>query len=333
VETSSAAPTHYLVLLGGVLAVASSSIMIRLAQQSGMPATIIAAGRLGFAALILLPIALVRMRPELRTLTRRDIALGLCAGAFLAIHFIAWISSLEYTSVASSVALMATMPLWVGIAALVLFRERLVPLMLLAILLTIGGSALIAFSDGSGTNAKNALLGDGLALLGALMASAYFLIGRTLRRRLSTLTYIWLAYTSTAIILVVLALVGASSGLVDQRPLLDYPPAAYALLLGLAVGPQLLGHSAFNWALRYLSATFISVVTLGEPIAAALLALAIFGERFALLQFLGFFLLLLGIIAAARVERTQAAPPQRADSVGHDSQASAAGSADTLRSS
>ena len=310
-ETSSAAPTHYLVLLGGVLAVASSSITIRLVQQSGMPATMIAAGRLGFAALILLPIALVRVRPELRALSRRDLALGLCAGAFLAIHFIAWISSLEYTSVASSVALMATIPLWVGIAALVLFRERLVPLMLLAILLTIGGSALIAFSDGSGSNAKNALLGDGLALLGALMASAYFLIGRSLRRRHSTLAYIWLAYTSTAIILIVLAFVGQRNGLVDQRPLVDYPPAAYALLLGLAIGPQLLGHSAFNWALRYLSATFISVVTLGEPIAAALLALAIFGERFAPLQFLGFFLLLLGIIAAARVERTQAAPISR----------------------
>lgn len=293
--------THYLILCGGVLAVASSSIMIRLAQQSGMPATLIAAGRMGIAALILLPIVLWRARPELRALSRRDIALGLGAGTFLAIHFISWISSLEYTSVASSVALVATNPLWVGLASLLLFRERLAALTLLGVVLTIGGSALIGFSDGSRIDAQNALLGDGLALIGALAASAYFLIGRALRRRLSTWPYIWLVYTSAAIILVV-ALVVQGTASPGARALPDYPLSAYVLLFGLAIGPQLLGHSAFNWALRYLSATFVAVAILGEPIGAALLAVVLFGEGFAPLQIGGFVLLLAGIVLAAWAE-------------------------------
>lgn len=296
----------YLILLGGVLAVASASIMIRLAQQNGMPSTVIAAGRLGCAALILLPIAAARVGPELRALRRRDVLLGVASGTFLAIHFIAWISSLEYTSVASSVALVATNPLWVGLASLLLFRERLAPLTLLGILLTVGGSALIGFSDGGRVDAKNALLGDGLALVGALAGSGYFLVGRELRQRLSILAYIWLSYTSAAIILLAAALVAGGAAAGRNPPLLGYPPLAYALLLGLAIGPQLLGHTAFNWALRYLSATFVAVAILGEPIGSALLALVFFGEGFALLQFIGFALLLTGIVVAARAEAARA---------------------------
>ena len=297
----------YLVLLGGVFAVASASIMIRLLQRPPieMPSTTIAAGRLGFAALILLPLVVMRVRVELRVLQGRDLLLGIGSGTFLAIHFLAWITSLEYTSVASSVALVATNPLWVALASLMLFRERLAVLTLLGAVLTVGGSALIGLSDGSGAGARNALLGDGLALLGALAASGYFLIGRELRRRLSILAYIWLVYTTAALILVVVALaVGHASG---ANAATGYPALAYALLLGLALGPQLLGHTSFNWALRYLSATFIAVAILGEPIGSALLALLIFGEGFAPLQLAGFGLLLAGIGLAARAEQGAAA--------------------------
>ncbi|NJN34489.1 MAG: DMT family transporter [Saprospiraceae bacterium] len=115
----------YLVLAVGVLAAASASILIRLAQDLGVPSTTIAAGRLGFAAILLLPIALIRVRGELRMVQRRDFLLGVASGVILAIHFLAWISSLEYTSVASSAALVATNPLWVALAMLLLFRERL----------------------------------------------------------------------------------------------------------------------------------------------------------------------------------------------------------------
>jgi drug/metabolite transporter (DMT)-like permease len=292
----------YLVLLGGVIAVASAAIMIRMLQQPpiGMAAPLIAAGRLGFAALILLPIALLRTGAELRSLRWRDLLLGVGAGILLALHFDAWIASLSYTSVASSVALVSTNPLWVALLSLVLFGERPAPLVVLGVLLAVAGSLLIGLSDSGGRAAPNALLGDALALLGALAVSGYFLIGRELRRRLSLLVYIWLVYTSAAVVLLGVALVSVA-GRVGE--LVAFPPLAYGLLLLLAVGPQLLGHSSFNWALRYLSATFITVALLGEPIGSALLALLLFGERFAPLQFAGFVLLLAGIVAAARGER------------------------------
>ncbi len=299
----------YLVLLGGVLVVASSSIMIRLLQGYGVPSIQVAAGRLVFAAIILLPLGLWWVLPEIRQLARRDLALAALSGVLLAIHFASWITSLAYTSVASSVALVSTNPLWVGLASLFILRERLAPLMIAGIALTVGGSALIGISDSSGANAANAMVGNGLALLGAISGSGYFLIGRTLRPRMTILAYIWLVYSSAAIVLLVAAM--ADAGLRGQMPpFVGYPWPVYLLLLGLAVGPQLLGHTSFNWALRYLSATFVTISILGEPVGSALLALLIFKETFADLQLVGFLVLLIGIVLAARSERTvsQATP-------------------------
>jgi drug/metabolite transporter (DMT)-like permease len=292
---------HALVLLGGVLLVASASIMIRQAQQLGVPSPAIAAGRLGLAALILAPITFVRARPELRRLRRRDLLLGICSGIFLALHFSAWIRSLEYTSVASSSALVATNPLWIALASVLLFRQRISVPTWLGVLITIGGSVLIAVSDSNGAGGSHALLGDGLALLGALAGSGYFLVGSRLQRRLSTLAYIWLVYTSAAVILILVAL--GSGGWGFEQAGMSFSPVAYLLLLGLAVGPQLLGHTAFNWSLRHLSATFVAIATLGEPIGAALLALLFFKQGFQPIQLLGFVVLLTGIAVAARGER------------------------------
>jgi drug/metabolite transporter (DMT)-like permease len=293
----------YVVLLVGVLIAASSSIMIRFAQEYAVPSIQIAAGRLLFASLILLPLVLPKALPEVRNLDRRDLLFGLAAGVLLAIHFASWIASLEYTSVASSVALVSTNPIWVGIASVLLLRERLAPLMIVGIALTVGGSVLIAISDSSGDNAANALFGNGLALLGAISGSGYFLIGRKLRPRMTILAYIWLVYSSAAVVLVIAATVqGAIRG--SSLPLIGFPLPVYLLLLGLAIGPQLLGHTSFNWALRYLSATFVTISILGEPIGSALLALIFFGEQFAELQLLGFVTLLIGITVAASSERS-----------------------------
>lgn len=294
--------THALVLLAGVLMVASASIMIRQAQLLGVPSPVIAAGRLGFAALLLSPIAFVRARSELRRLPRRDVFLGIGSGVCLALHFSAWITSLEYTSVASSAALVTTNPLWIALASMLLFRQRFSRLTWLGVLFTIGGSVLIAISDSDGSGGSHALLGDGLALLGALAVSGYFLLGAALQRRLSTLAYVWLVYTSAAIILLGIA-IGTGALRFDQAGP-GYSPVAYLLLIGLAVGPQLLGHTAFNWSLRHLSATFVAIAILGEPIGGALLALVLLGQAFQPIQLLGFVVLLLGIAVAARGEQS-----------------------------
>ena len=294
----------YIVLLGGVLIAATSSILIRGAQAAGMPSLHIAAGRLGLAALILLPIGFGRVRHEVAKISGRNLLLAAVSGLFLGAHFAAWITSLQYTSVASSVALVTTNPIWVGLASLFILRERLPGLLLVGMALTVLGSILIGVSDSQGAAANNAMLGNGLALLGAIAGSVYFLIGRVLRSHMSILAYIWLVYSMAAIVL--LLVVGSmwlASGATAPVPFSGYQASTYVFVLLLAIGPQLLGHTSFNWALRYLSATFVAVSILGEPIGSALLALWLFNERFASLQLLGFALLLTGIVLAARAER------------------------------
>lgn len=286
----------YLVLVSGVLIVATAAIMIRSAQQLGINSLTIAAGRLGFAALLLTPLAWSQAGAELRRIQRRDWLWGLGSGVFLAIHFATWISSLAYTSVASSTALVATNPIFVALASWLILRERLTWSVWLGVLLTVLGSILIGFSDtgGSGTNP---LLGDLLALLGAICGSGYFLVGRNLRTRLSILPYIWLVYTTAAVILLIWMLLAGST-------LIGLDPQVYLLLLGLAIGPQLLGHTAFNWSIKYLSATIVTVAILGEPVGSALLALLLLPDQtLQPLQLVGGAVLLVGIAVATLAER------------------------------
>lgn len=286
----------YLVLTGGILIVSTASILIRFAQQEGVGSLTIAAGRLGLAALLLTPLAWGRAGQELRSLSSRDYGLGTLSGLFLAVHFATWISSLAFTSVASSAALVSTNPLWVGIASLVILKERSSRATLIGVALTFVGSLLIVLSDVSATAQTQfsaPLLGNSLALIGAVAMTGYFLIGRSMRQRISLLAYIWLAYTSAAFFLLLASQLSGQS-------VVGLTPLAYLLLLGLALGPQLLGHTSFNWSLRHLSATFVAVALLAEPIGSALLAWLIFGESFARLQLAGFVLLLVGIYVAAR---------------------------------
>lgn len=297
-------PWPYIVLFTGVLIVSTASILIRYVQAAGVPSLSIAAWRLALAALLLTPLAWFRAGAELRALRRRDLLLGVASGAFLALHFASWISSLAYTSVASSVALVTTNPLWVGLASLLFFRERLGWRTLLGIAATFLGTLFIGLSDQMSSSAPDPALGNTLALVGAITVSGYLLIGRDLRRRLSVLAYIYVVYSTAAVVLVLWALVA-------RQPLFGFPPYAYLLLLGLAIGPQLLGHTAFNYALSALSATFIAVAILGEPVGSALLAFVVFGERFAPLQLAGFVLLLAGIVIASQEEARRAAPAIR----------------------
>jgi drug/metabolite transporter (DMT)-like permease len=287
----------YLVLLGGVLIASTAAIMITFARDAGTHPLVISAGRIAFASVILTPIALLRSAREIRSLSRRDWGLGLLSGVFLAVHFASWISSLAYTSVASSTALVTTNPVFVALVSYALWRERIGRTALLGILLTLFGSVLIAISDGGGGSGSNPLLGDLLALLGAVCVTGYFLIGRDLRRHIAILPYIWLVYSTAAVVLLLwMALAGYT--------LLGLPSGVYLLLLLLAVGPQLLGHTAFNWSIKYLSATFVTVAILGEPIGSTILALILLPEqRLQPLQIAGGVLLLAGIAIATLAER------------------------------
>ena len=286
------------VVLGiGLVAISFGAILARFAQGFGLPSLAIAALRLGLAALIVTPIALWRSRRALLAMNRRQVWLTLGAGFFLALHFATWISSLEYTSVASSTALVTTNLLWIGIVSFVLFGEKPSALMALGIAISISGSLMIFWSDSQhSAPGSNPLLGNLLALVGSWCFSAYLLIGRRLRANMPLPAYVWLAYGSAALILL-LACGGASVSLAG------YSTPAYLAALGMALGPQLLGHTSYNWSLKHVSPTFVAVVTLGEPVGSAVMAWIFFEESFALLQGIGFVLLLTGIYIAARGER------------------------------
>lgn len=297
-----------LVLFFGILAVSTSSIFIRYAQREA-DSLVIAAYRLSLAALILLPVAWRSHRGELRSLSAREVVLVFFSGIFLAFHFATWITSLEYTTVASSVVLVTTTPLWVGIFSPIFLREKLPAVVAVGLVVALAGGFLVGMSEaceiGNGPIhcpplsqfvQADTSLGNLLALAGAWFAAAYLLVGRRLRARLSLIGYITAVYGTAAVALVIMALVsGQAIG--------GFSPVIYLSFLALAVVPQLLGHSSFNYALGYLSAAYVSVALLGEPIGSTLLALVLLKEIPTTLEVIGGLVILSGIYLATRAEK------------------------------
>ncbi|MGC9399093.1 MAG: DMT family transporter [Anaerolineae bacterium] len=293
-------PPH-LILVLGVLAVSTASTLIRLAQAD-IPSLAVAAWRLTFASVILAPVTLTTTRAELRGLSRREWLLALSGGVVLALHFAAWITSLAMTSVAASVVLVTTSPLFVGLIAHLFLHEPLSPRMWTGMALALIGSIVIGLDDvGLGSHR---LQGDLLALLGALAAAAYFLIGRRLRARLSLLAYVFPVYSVAALVLM-------GGALVSGVRLTGYAPPTWGWLLLLALIPQIVGHSSLNWALRHLSVTYVSLSVLAEPVGSTLLAWGVLGEAPTWAALLGGTLILLGLFLAGRppVHRVEEGEP------------------------
>jgi drug/metabolite transporter (DMT)-like permease len=281
----------YLVLAWAVAAVSTGAIFARLADA---PALVIAAYRLGLAAAVIAPVAWWKAGSELRQLTRRDLQLTAVSGLFLAVHFATWISSLDYTSVANSVVLVNTNPLWVGLFMPLVTRERIRPAVAVGIVLSVTGGGIIGISDFA--TGSRALLGDALALAGSLCMAAYLLLGRNLRKKLSLLAYIFVCYGSAAVILWALVLI-------LQLPVSGFSGGTYACFWAMALFTQLVGHSSYNWALKWLSAGLIAVSLLGEPIGAAILAYLVFDEGLTWPKFVGGGLILCGIYISAKSEK------------------------------
>lgn len=267
----------------GVLFLSWAAILIRL---TGGPAVTVAAWRMALSAAVLIPIVGLSRQ----TLSRSGLRLASVAGGFLALHFVFWIESLRHTTVASSVALVTTNPIFVGLLSAAVLGERPSRALWQGIGLSVAGGLLIGWGDFALGGA--ALLGDGLALLGAVAASAYLLLGR-LARGENLLPYVAMAYGTAAVLLLVGATVAGRGA-----PL---PPSGDWLWLGLmAAGPQLVGHTSVNWALRRLPASAVAVAILGEPVGASLWAYLVFGEKPGIAQGLGIVLVLLGIVRALR---------------------------------
>lgn len=296
------------VMIFGILTISTGSIMVRYAQ-SYAPSLVVAALRLFLATLVLTPFALSRHRSELAALSRGELALAGLSGFFLALHFAFWIISLEYTNVASSVVLATSTPLYVALFAPFTIKERVSRIILLGVALALVGGVVVGLSDACSINQAGlqcpelgqffrgkAIIGDILATMAAVVAAAYVLIGRRLRAKLSLIGYISLVYGVSAIVLVVVMFASGNSPF-------GFPPMAYFWFLMLALVPQLLGHSSFNWALGYASAALVSVALLVEPIGATLLAYIFLGETPTMLKIIGAILVLIGVYIASRGEK------------------------------
>ncbi|MGE0085630.1 MAG: DMT family transporter [Desulfococcaceae bacterium] len=281
-------------LISGVLAVSTGAIFARMAGEANP--LVIAAYRVGLASLILVPFAYWKARGEFLLLSSRQYALAALSGLFLALHFATWISSLSYTSVANSVVLVNTNPLWVGLLTPFIAKERLKQQAVISILISVAGGVIISYGDFA--TDPGALWGDFLALTGSICAAVYLLMGRKLRAGLSLMAYIMLCYGSAALILWAIVL---AMGL----PVSGFSTQTISAFWAMALIPQLIGHSSYNWSLKWFSAGTIAVSLLGEPIGSTILAWILFDEGLSGYKITGGILILFAIWLASVSESSE----------------------------
>ena len=278
-------PIHpYIPIAIGVLTVGLSAIFVKLATAD---AGIIAFYRMFFSAVIMLPLFLLYYRKEIKTLTKRDWLFTISSGVFLAIHFILWFESLNYTSVASSTVLVTLQPIFALAGTALFFKEIITGKMLTAVLVALTGSFIISWGDFQISGA--ALFGDVLALLACAFVTAYLLIGQSVRKTISLVTYTFLVYSTSSVALFFYVLI-------TQEPLFGYPASDWGWFLALAILPNLLGHTLFNWAVKWVSTNVVSIAILFEPVLASIAAYYVLHEKITSLQLTGAIVVLTGIL-------------------------------------
>lgn len=285
----------YLVLVIGVCAVSLAAILIRLAQQEAVPSLLIAWGRLLIAAILLTPILWRRADylAQIRHLTVRDLMLAGLAGLFLALHFVTWVTSLEYTTVLISVVLVTTTPIWVALLEVFFLGSRLSRPLVIGLALALLGGAVIGTAghvEGT-TDPDRALVGAILSVFGAVAVAVYLVIGRNLRAKLALTPYVWLVYSTAALLILPVIVFSGQS-------LTGYSPEGYLWVIGTALVPQLIGHTSLNYALAFLRATYVSLATQLEPVLSAVAAAIVFAEIPGPGQILGGAVIVLGVSLA-----------------------------------
>jgi drug/metabolite transporter (DMT)-like permease len=260
--------------------------------MSGAPPLAIATYRLTFATLILLPFYIrSKGHKRLAASSIRDILTLVVVGVVLAIHFGSWITSLGLTSVTSSVLFVHIDPIFVAVVSHFYLGERIGKGTLIGIILALAGAATIAFGDAGAGDAS--LLGDLLAIIGAIMLGLYILAGRRLRQSLDLVSYVTPVYATSAVTLALASLATGTS-------LWPYPGSEVLLLFAIALVPMIFGHTIYNWTLKWLSAPLVSISLLGEPVGATILAYLLLDEVPSVLTLFGGVLILLGIYQCVR---------------------------------
>lgn len=272
-----------------VLAASTSAILIRV---STAPESVMAFYRVTFTTLLLLPLAR-GARAELAGVARWDIVAAVGAGLALSVHFATWFVSVDLTTVAASVTLVQTQPVFVAVGAAFLLGERITRRTVAGILVAMVGVATMSAEGLVGvTSAPAPVVGNGLAMLGALAAAAYVLAGRSIRQRVSVVPYVLVVYAVSAVGLLAVALARG-------HPLVGYPAREWVLFLGMAVGPGILGHTLINWALEHVESSVVSVSLVGEPVGSAVLAALLLAEIPGPLTVAGGAVVIAGIVATA----------------------------------
>ncbi|MBW8771531.1 MAG: DMT family transporter [Gemmatimonadetes bacterium] len=286
------------VVLGlALLGVSLSGPLVRLSHAHPIA---IASWRLAFSLVVIaVALALTGEWRQWARLSRREVAVGVAAGAMLALHFWSWNTSVTMTTVAASVVLVNTQPVVVALLSGLWLRETPSRRQWIGIGIAMVGALVVAVPDllagASAHDHPRALLGDLLALVGALTAAIYFVAGRRLRGTLEIWSYVGLVYGSCFVVLLLLAAVG-------HVPLAPQPPRELALFAGLALGPMLLGHTGLNWALKRSPAYVVNLTLLGEPVGATIIAAFLPGIREVpgIFTLVGGAIVFAGILLAAR---------------------------------
>ena len=285
---------HPLPLLAvGIFGIAMSSIFVRF---STAPSAVTAAWRLLWAVALLSPVVFGKrsFREELLSLDRK-IAIKCCiSGVCLAAHLALWFESLQHTSVAASTTIVCTEVIWVALGYRLFQKGKISGRAILAIGITLAGSVTIAFSDF--TAGGNHLYGDLLALVAAIVEAGYTLIGKQVRKTVSTTVYTYVVYTSCAVTLLLTCIAQGHS-------ITGYGNSAVVVGLLLAVFSTILGHSIFSWCLKFFSPSFVSAAKLCEPVVAAIIAIFVFSEIPGALLIAGSVLILGGVYYYSRIER------------------------------
>jgi len=273
----------YVLLAIGVFSISTSAILVKV---SSAPSGVIAFYRMFFSVLFMLPVFLLKYVPELRVITRRDWIFSTISGVFLAFHFILWFESLNYTSVASSTVLVTLQPLFAFVGTYFFFKEKFSFKAILSGLIAILGSIIISMGDFQVSGA--ALIGDFLALAACALVTAYFMFGQEVRKRLSLITYTFVVYSISTITLFIYIMI-------KHEPLVPYPSSDWVYFILLALVPNLMGHTFFNWSLKWVSTSTISMAVLFEPIGAAILAYLLLQESLTWTQILGGGIIIAGL--------------------------------------
>ncbi|WP_027964880.1 DMT family transporter [Halalkalibacillus halophilus] len=274
----------YIAIAIGVVAVSTSAIFVRLADA---PSSIVANYRLLLAVLIMLPYVLWKHREDFKHISKQDWYYSTLAGVFLALHFILWFESLNHTSVASSVVLVTTQPIFAFLGGYLFFKERFTTGAVFSMIIAFTGSVIISWGDFQISGM--ALVGNFLALMGAIAVTGYFLFGQNVRKRLSLMTYTFVVYGISSITLVIY-------NVLLNQSFTGYTGETWMYFLALAIIPTFFGHTLFNWALKWVTASTITMGILFEPVGASILAYLVLDELITWSQFLGGVIVILGLM-------------------------------------